>query len=132
MDPPPIDTFEIISTIRSDGYLLHSEENTLTNVIMTSVVGNCPIQFYMLSYHQERLLATAKAFGWKTTFTDKALGSDMTLPLEGLEGFAKLKHLLHIHLRMKYTDYNYSAPLMVRCAQFSRSPVLLTMYLSFA
>ena len=132
MDPPPIDTFEIISTIRSDGNLLHSEENTLTNVIMTSKTGNFPIQFYMLSYHQERLLATAKAFGWKTTFRTKALGSNTTAPLEGLEAFAKLKQLLHIHLREKYAEWNFSAPLMVRCAQFSRSPVLLTMYLSFA
>lgn len=99
--PPANEGFDIISTIRSDGILYSSEANTMINAHMGSTRS---IQFYMLSYHQERMLVSARAFGWNTD------------ALEGFDGWNRLLHLLHDHLLLKYKVWDYGAPLMVWCA----------------
>ena len=100
-DPPASDDFSIISTIRSDEILLKSLENTLVNSKINSTLARSPVQFYMLSLHQRRMLASAKAFGWDAS------------PLEGPGGFTKLLDLLHEHLEKVHNDRTYTAPLMV-------------------
>lgn len=99
---PPSDEFEIISTLRSDEILLYSRENTLVNATIPGTLARSPVQFYMLSYHRDRMMASAAAFGWDTS------------PLEGPKGFSDLLHMLHDHLKSEYNDQNYTAPLMVR------------------
>lgn len=105
MDTPPgaptSDTFDIISTIRSDAILLHSEENTRVNATIKCTLARSPVQFYMLSYHRDRMLASAKAFGWDTSL------------LEGPEAFKGLLDMLYEHLQKKYNSWTYAAPLMV-------------------
>lgn len=102
MDNPPIsDEFEIISSVRSDGTLVYSQENTLVNATMASTLARSPTQFYMLNYHRERMLIAAEAFGWNSS------------PLEGPKAFTKLQQMLHDHLGREYNDKNYAAPLKV-------------------
>ena len=113
MDSPTIcDDFDIISTIRSDATLLYSQENTSINIIVESTLAASPVQFYMLSYHQARMLASAKAFGWDTSL------------LEGPEAFKELLDMLHDHLQSEHNDRTYAAPLMVRCIRILRTPYL--------
>lgn len=100
MDTPPMpNDFNIISTIRSDEILLHSYENTWVNPTISGTSTKSPVQFYMLGYHRDRLLASAEAFGWDTS------------PLEGPEAFQKLLGVLHDHLERKHNDRSYAAPL---------------------
>ena len=103
--PPTYDGFDIISTIRSDAILYQSPENIRVNAHARSNATGDAQQFYMLSYHQERMLASAKAFGWDTT----------SKLLEGPEGFDRLLMLLHDHLELTYNNRRYPAPLMVWC-----------------
>lgn len=106
MNTPPADEgFDIISTIRSDGLLDSSQENIRINAHTKSTARNFPCQFYMLAYHQERMLASAKAFGWDTQ------------ELEGPDGWNRLLLLLHDHLENKYNHREYRPPLMVWCAR---------------
>lgn len=106
MDTPPAhEVFDIISTIRSDAVLYSSQENTKINAPSGSTARNLPTQFYMLYYHQERMLASAKAFGWDTHL------------LEGPDGWGQLLLLLHDHLELKYKHREYRPPLMVWCAR---------------
>ena len=106
--PTTSDNFDIISTIRSDAELLYSQENTSINTIVKSTLGASPVQFYMLSYHQERMLASAKAFGWDTSL------------LEGPKAFKELLDMLHDYLQSEHNDRTYAAPLMVRYTRFPR------------
>lgn len=99
--PPTINNFLIISTIRSDAILLGSQQNTRVNATINSTLARSPIQFYMLSYHRDRMLASAKAFGWDTS------------PLEGPQAFKLLLNMLHDHLHSKFNGRTYIAPLMV-------------------
>lgn len=103
--PPPDKGFDIISTIRSDGILESSQENISINAHTGSTARKLPCQFYMLAYHQERMLASAKAFGRDTH------------ELEGPEGFNRLLLLLQDHLQFKYNHRIYRPPLMVWCAR---------------
>lgn len=98
------DNFNIISTIRSDAILLHSQENTRLNATINSTISSSPVQFYMLGYHRDRMLASAKAFDWDTS------------PLEGPKAFKMLLKMLHSHLRSKYGHQTHAAPLMLRIA----------------
>lgn len=100
---PISNAFDIISTIRYDPLLIHSEENTRVNATINSTLASVPTPFYMLSYHRDRMLASAKAFGWNPS------------PLEGPEGFAKLLDSLQDHLQSEHSDRDV-APLMVRWA----------------
>lgn len=102
--PSTSDVFDIISTIRSDGILTHSQLNTWVNATTDGNLGREPVQFYMLKYHRDRMLAAATAFYWDTS------------PLEGPEAFADLLNILHDHLEREYGDRNYSAPLKLRVA----------------
>ncbi|CAD6567152.1 MAG: hypothetical protein ASARMPRED_000516 [Alectoria sarmentosa] len=108
MDTPPgaptSDTFDIISTIRSDAILLHSEENTRVNATINCTLARSPVQFYMLSYHRDRMLASAKAFGWDTSL------------LEGPKAFEGLLDMLYEHLQKNYNSRTFAAPLMIRIA----------------
>ena len=97
---PISNAFDIISTVRYDPLLFHSEENTRIN---TTTLARMPIPFYMLSYHRDRMLASAKAFGWNPS------------PLEGPEAFEKLLDMLHDHLESEHSNRDF-APLMVRWA----------------
>ena len=103
-NPPTNNNFMVISTIRSDAILLGSQENTQVNATINSTLARSSIQFYMLSHHRDRMLASAKAFGWDTSL------------LEGPEGFKLLLDMLHDHVRSQFNDRTYSAPLMVRWA----------------
>ena len=100
-DAPINNAFDIISTIRYDPLLIHTEENTRVNATINSTLAEIPTPFYMPSYHRDRMLASAKAFGWNAS------------PLEGPEGFEKFLDLLQDHLESRYIDRNYT-PLMVR------------------
>ena len=98
---PISNAFQIISTIRYDPLLIYSEENTRVNAAINNTLAKIPTPFYMLSYHRDRMLASAKAFGWNAS------------PLEGPEGFEKLLDLLQDHLQSWHSDRNFT-PLMVR------------------
>lgn len=105
--------FDVISTIRSDAVLLNSVENNAMNRIpaddsMEWTFGN-PIQFYMLRYHQDRLVAAGNAWGWDTS------------PISGTIGFEKLLDVLHTYLEKEYNDRFYSAPLKVWYTCFIRN-----------
>ena len=100
---PISNAFDIISTIRYDPLLIHSEENTRVNATIDSPSAKVPTPYYMLSYHQDRMLASAKAFGWNTS------------PLEGSEGFEQLLGSLQDHLQSEHSDRNFT-PIMVRWA----------------
>ena len=93
--------FDIISTIRYDDILLSSEENTRINLHVGSDHARNPTRLYMLSYHQERMLASARAFGWNTS------------QIEGPGGFEKLLLLIRDHLHEKLHGQIYMGPLMV-------------------
>ena len=101
LDAPIINTFDIISTIRYDPLLIHSEENTRVNATINNTLAEIPTPFYMSSYHRDRMLASAKAFGWNIS------------PLEGPEGFERFLGLLQDHLESRYCDRDFT-PLMVR------------------
>lgn len=72
--------------------------------------SNLPFQFYMLGYHQHRMLDAARAFGWDTA------------PFEGHSGFSNLFRILQDHLQIKYGRRDYPAPLMVCCGPIPREP----------
>jgi 4-amino-4-deoxychorismate lyase len=72
-EPP---TFELFTSLRYDPILMGSEENN-----MLSFTTSCP--FYMLVYHQRRLLEAARHFG----FTEAAK------VLEAEDGLAFQNHL---------------------------------------
>lgn len=102
MDTPiSRDNLNIISTIRYDNILLSSEENTRINLHVQSDLARYPVRFYMLSYHQERMVASARALGWDTT------------PIEGPEAYDRLLSLLSSHLDAKFPGQAYNGPLMV-------------------
>ena len=105
MDTSPTSgDFNIISTIRSDAILLYSHENTWINSTIMDTSATSPVQFYMLSYHRDRMLDSAQAFGRDTS------------PLEGPKAFKELLGMLHDHLHSKYNDRTYTAPLTVQLA----------------
>ena len=93
--------FDIISTIRYDHILLSSAENTRTNLHVRIDYARCPTRLYMLSYHQERMLASARAFGWNTS------------QIEGPGGFERLALLLRDYMYEKFHGQMYMGPLMV-------------------
>ena len=100
-NPISHDKFDIISTIRYDGLLLFSEENLRINSLVKSDLSRYPSRFYMLSYHQERMLASARAFGWNTS------------RLEGPGAYDRLVHLLRRHLQENFFGLTPNGPLMV-------------------
>ena len=93
--------FDVISTIRYDAILLSSEENIRINLHVKRNYVKYPTHFYMLSYHQERMVASARAFGWKTS------------EIEGPAAYGKLLHLLFSHLKEKFGGQISPGPLMV-------------------
>ena len=93
--------FDIISTIRCDDILLSSEENTRINLHVKSDYSRFPNRFYMLSYHQERMLASARVFGWDTS------------QIEGPAAYDRLELLLCNHLHEKYHEQIHLDPLIV-------------------
>ena len=54
-------SFSIVTSIRADGSLLYSRENT-----PLSASGQDDSQLYMLRYHRDRILEAAKTFGWSS------------------------------------------------------------------
>ena len=93
--------FDVISTIRYDDILLFSEENTRIDLRVNSDHARNPTRFYMLAYHQERMIASARAFGWKTS------------QIEGPAAYDELLHLLWSHLDQKFDGRISLGPLMV-------------------
>ena len=93
--------FNIISTIRSDAILGYSSENSWLDPPINGAPARSPAQFYMLSYHRDRMLDAAEAFGRDTS------------PLEGPKGLIELSEKLHDHLEREYNDRNFPAPLKV-------------------
>ena len=92
---------EIISTIRYDRILLSSEENTRINLHVDSDYARDPTRHYMLSYHQERMLASARAFGWDTS------------RIEGPEAYERLVLLIRRHMHEKFDKKIFIGPLRV-------------------
>lgn len=115
MDSPPTsDGFDIISAIRSDAILLYSWQNTWVNAEISGTAARSPAQFYMLSYHLDRMLNAAEEFGWDTS------------PLEGPKAFAELLEKLHDHLEREHNDRNHAAPLKLRIALSANGKFTIT------
>jgi len=83
---------EITTSIRSDITLTESGVNTTLSGTATE-----PCQFYMLSYHRDRMLSTAAEFAWIEAFK----------VLDGADGLRLLKNTLHEHLAHTYGDHNH-------------------------
>lgn len=93
--------FQIFTSLRSDALLLKCLENN-----KYSFKPPMPSQFYMLSYHRDRMLAAAQAFDWER----------VAHFLSGDNGLAELDSQIHEHLLSAYGDRNYPKPLKVRVA----------------
>ena len=87
------DSFEITTSIRSDGIL--ARKNGTNSLDQISDFGH----LYMLHLHRDRMLAATEAFNWPQAAKT--------------EVFTLEKHL-SAHLRTKYNDKTYSKPLKVR------------------
>ena len=94
----PVDPNDIciITSIRSDGALLDCEQN---NVF--SLNGFSPSQFYMFSYHRDRMLATARELQWTQAIE----------VLDGDDGLHNLMDVLHGALGAHLQDPRYSKPM---------------------
>ena len=86
----------IITSLRSDSALLHSEQNHAF-----SKNPPAPSQFYISSYHRDRLLAAARDFQWGPAIK----------VLEDSDGVAKLEKVLRDALDVEYHDSHYPQPL---------------------
>ena len=98
MNAPTISSnqFDIISTVRSDEILLTSQTNiTVNRGFQTSNIVNSPLQFYMLGYHIDRMLASAKAFGWDAS------------RLEEPQALDRLVTTLYDHIESNYGNRHY-------------------------
>ena len=92
-------SFEIMTSIRSDAIL------KFTPFSPNSSFMERPSQFYMLSYHFDRMLAAANEFCWLQTA--KSFG--------GENGIARLESALKQHLYNTYGNADYPCPLKVKC-----------------
>ena len=95
LDPEGV---RVITSLRSDSTLLHCKQNHAFS-------SNAPIpsQFYMLSYHRDRLLAAARDFHWPAA----------SKVLEDNEGMVKLERVLRDALDVEYYDSHCPQPLKV-------------------
>ena len=93
--------FDIITTIRFDLILFSSEENIRVNLHVDSDYARNATRYYMLSYHQERMVASARAFGWDTS------------RIRGPRGYNRLVLLFRRHLQKKFGGKAFEGPLMV-------------------
>lgn len=93
----PTNYFEITSSLRYDNKLLRSEPNT------TLFTEDCnPSPFYMLRYHQDRMLVSMSAFGMDTN------------RLEGREGLKYLENSLLEHVESESGGDIHLEPLKIR------------------
>ena len=98
--PDPQDSsISITTSIRSDTALTKSAINSALSGPTPE-----PCQFYMLSYHRDRMLTTATEFAWTKAYAI----------LDGAKGLHHLKNALREYLARKYGDPNYPQPLKVQ------------------
>lgn len=90
---------EITTSIRSDVTLIESPVNTTLSGTATE-----PCQFYMLSYHRDRMLTTAAEFAWIEAFK----------VLDGADGLRHFENALHEHLAHAYGDRSHPDPIKVQ------------------
>lgn len=91
--------FEVMTSIRSDAILKSSISNTKLSFM------DRPSQFYMISYHYDRMVGAATQFRWF-----KAVKS-----FESESGIAQLESALEQHLHDTYGRADYAFPLKVKC-----------------
>lgn len=91
------DTFHVITSLRSDSQL-HSNR---TNDEFSA--DQAPSQFYLFSYHHDRMLAAVSDFSWPVAIQ----------VLDGTAGLAFLEQEVCTHLLQKYGDDGYGSPLKV-------------------
>lgn len=94
--------FEITTSIRSDGILRQLKEQTLNHLDLKEC------QFYMLSKHQDRMLAAISAFKWPKILEEKVLD---------------LEEHLHTHLASTYGSSAYGNPLKIRVTLSSKGDI---------
>lgn len=95
----PTPGFEVMTSIRSDAMLKSTPSNQKSRLI------DRPSQFYMITYHHDRMLAAATEFGWLQAIRSFASES----------GVARLESALEQHLHDMYGRTDYPCPLKVKC-----------------
>lgn len=103
------DSFEIITSIRSDQVLRDSEQNASYD----STTHNSVCQFYLLSLHRDRLIEACEAFG--RSFKN----------LKGNAGLVNFKRQLQSQLKTFGGGYDYGEPLKVRLNSQTPQPSLI-------
>lgn len=93
------DDFLIISTLRSDIELARNKQNDTF-----SPNSPRPCQFYMLSFHLDRMLAAARAFGWTKAILK------LTLP----SALQDLEHDMKAHLQTENAPSELEGALRVQ------------------
>lgn len=90
--------FEIMTSIRSDAILKDAALNS------KSPKTSQPSQFYMLSYHYDRMLAAATSFGW----------SQAVKNFKNNNGIVQVEAAMEKHLQDTYGAADYPSPLKVK------------------
>lgn len=96
---PSSPRFEVMTTIRSDAILKFSPSNPNSRFMER------PSQFYMITYHYDRILAAAIEFRWFRAA--KSFASE--------SGVARLESALKQHLLRAHGNTDYPCPLKVKC-----------------